>query len=179
MTLERFTAIVDAYGANPERWPDAERAGGLALLELSPEARAARDAAATLDRLLDHAPVAASDPALERSVLARGPRAKVVPLRPKRRLVPVAAFALAAAASLAVWLVNRPAPMPALDPAIVAELGEYETPTDAIASASDFDTAGDVPMFGCDDPDVDCGDVDVSPDKPSATRSHRPKETLV
>lgn len=178
MTLERLTAIIDAYGANPERWPDAERAGGLALLARSPEARAVRDAAAMLDALLDRVPAAASDPELAERVIAQAPRAKVVPLRPKRRLMPVAAVALAAAATLAVWLVRRPAPVPTLDPAIVAELGEYETPTDALASSSDFETVGDVPVFGCDDPDVDCGDADLSTPKPAATGAHRPKETL-
>src|SRR5262249_23203027 len=161
MTPERFATIVDAYGADPERWPNAERASALALLERSHEGGTLRAAAGALDALLDPAPAAVPDPGLERRVLARAPSGGVTPLRPKRRLVPVAAVALAAAASLAVWMVRRPAPAPALDPSIVVELGEYETPTDALASSSDFDATGDVPVFGCDDPDVDCGDADL------------------
>ena len=31
MTLERFTAIVEAYGADPVRWPALERADALDL----------------------------------------------------------------------------------------------------------------------------------------------------
>lgn len=31
-TEQRFKAIIDAYGASPERWPDAERAGATAFM---------------------------------------------------------------------------------------------------------------------------------------------------
>jgi hypothetical protein len=178
MRIERFTLMLDAYGANPDRWPDAERAGALALLEQSAPARELLRSAAALDTLLDRAPPATSDPELARRVLAGAPGAKVVPLRPARRRGFVVALALAAAASLALWLVQRPAAPPALDPAVVADLGEYATPTDALASAGDFDSAGDVPVFGCEDPEVDCDDEDLSAPKPSAMRQHRPKETL-
>jgi hypothetical protein len=178
MTLERFTAMVDAYGATPERWPEAERAGALALLAQSSDARTLRDAAAALDTMLDRAPPATPDAELERRVLARTPRAKVAPLRPRRRTGLVAAVALAAAASLAVWLVRRPAQTPALDPAVVAELGEYDTPTDALASSADLDAAAGVPLFGCEDPDLDCNETDLTTSKPSAMRPHLPKETL-
>lgn len=33
MTLERFTAILDAYGADPARWPGGERAAAIAFAE--------------------------------------------------------------------------------------------------------------------------------------------------
>jgi len=42
MTLQRLQQLLDAYGANPERWPLEERAAALALLEHSTEAQAQR-----------------------------------------------------------------------------------------------------------------------------------------
>ena len=36
MSLERLRALLDAYGANPDRWPPEERMAALALLEQSP-----------------------------------------------------------------------------------------------------------------------------------------------
>lgn len=33
MTLERFTEILDAYGADPARWPEGERAAATAFAE--------------------------------------------------------------------------------------------------------------------------------------------------
>jgi len=53
LSLERAIALLDAYGALPERWPEAEREAMLALLAESPELRTHRDAAANLDSLLD------------------------------------------------------------------------------------------------------------------------------
>ena len=53
LSLERAIALLDAYGALPERWPEAEREAMLTLLAKSPELRAQRDTAAGLDSLLD------------------------------------------------------------------------------------------------------------------------------
>ena len=55
MPLARFQALIESYGAAPERWPEAERAAARALLDRSPEARGARADAALLDRVLDTA----------------------------------------------------------------------------------------------------------------------------
>ena len=52
LSLDRFRAIVDSYGASPDRWPEAERVGALALMGESEEAREMRDAAARLDGVL-------------------------------------------------------------------------------------------------------------------------------
>ncbi len=38
MQFSRFRAIVEAYGANPERWPRGERNAALAFREAEPEA---------------------------------------------------------------------------------------------------------------------------------------------
>jgi hypothetical protein len=78
--LSRFQTIVDAYGAAPERWPDAEREAALALVHSSlPAARALRQARALDDRLVaDGTPHVAEDWALAqlraRIVAAAGPR---------------------------------------------------------------------------------------------------------
>lgn len=74
MNLERFATIVDAYGAEPARWPDAERAAALALLLASTEARARREAASALDGLLATLPPARPSADLREAVLAAAPR---------------------------------------------------------------------------------------------------------
>jgi hypothetical protein len=61
MTRERLLEIIAAYGAEPGRWPAAERSAAEALLATSVEARSAREAALGLDRLLDGLPVPRSD----------------------------------------------------------------------------------------------------------------------
>lgn len=53
LSLERAVALLDAYGALPDRWPEAEREALLALLAKSPELRAQRDTVASFDSLLD------------------------------------------------------------------------------------------------------------------------------
>jgi hypothetical protein len=52
MTLDRLRLLIDAYGADPARWPEPERAGAATLLAASDEARALVAEAAALDRLL-------------------------------------------------------------------------------------------------------------------------------
>ncbi len=52
MNETRLEAIIDAYGAAPERWPNAERAAALALLKRSDRARIAWVEAAALDSLM-------------------------------------------------------------------------------------------------------------------------------
>lgn len=74
MSVERFAAIVDAYGARADRWPVAERAAAEALVAASPEARRLLDAAAGLDRLLDASPAQEPSRALREAVLRAAPR---------------------------------------------------------------------------------------------------------
>jgi hypothetical protein len=56
MTRERLGELLDAYGADAARFPEAERAAALALLATDAEAMQLRAAALSLDELLDHAP---------------------------------------------------------------------------------------------------------------------------
>jgi hypothetical protein len=81
MTLDRLRAIVDAYGADPARWPVAERAAGEALLAGSAGARALVAAAADLDAALDSVPALQPTPAMRAAVLAAAPRPPAPSLR--------------------------------------------------------------------------------------------------
>ena len=51
--LERFTEMIDAYGAEPRRWPAAERSAALAFASADAAAAALLRDAAALDALLD------------------------------------------------------------------------------------------------------------------------------
>ena len=99
--MTRFQALLEAYGAEPGRWPAQERAEAQALLATSAEAAALREAAARLDALLDLAPAPA--PArLSVSALAervtRQAQERIAPYRPLTDWLWVRAAGLAAAA---------------------------------------------------------------------------------
>ncbi len=55
MTERRFARLVAAHGADPDRWPAAERAAGIAWADRHPQAQAALAAERRLDALLDRA----------------------------------------------------------------------------------------------------------------------------
>ena len=110
--MDRLTALIDAYGADPKRWPADERAAGLLLLANSAEARAyARDAEA-LDTLLDRVPLRPTitvDPAAMAAQIARTPaRPAVVRLRSRARIgfFGWANFATLAAAGIVGFMVG-------------------------------------------------------------------------
>jgi hypothetical protein len=69
MTIERFKVLVEAYGANPARWPEAERALAEAFANATPEAQRILSEASALDRLLDAASTAPVTRDLETRVL--------------------------------------------------------------------------------------------------------------
>ena len=75
VTLERLGVLLDAYGAAAERWPDTERAAARWLIAQSAAARARREEAADLDRLLDALPAEAPSSSLAVRVIAAAPRA--------------------------------------------------------------------------------------------------------
>ncbi|WP_248800359.1 hypothetical protein [Pseudomonas sp. MWU13-2105] len=71
MTPERFAYLADAYGADLQRWPAAERAAAQALLERGDTTSLQRlQQARQLDRLLDSYQLAPPDPALARRIAA-------------------------------------------------------------------------------------------------------------
>jgi hypothetical protein len=79
MTPERFTELLDSYGSDPRRWPEAERQAALALAEagLGP----ALDASTELDGWLDAYAVPAPGDALAARILAAAPAPKALPAR--------------------------------------------------------------------------------------------------
>lgn len=111
MRIERFRELLDAYGANPARWPQAERAGALALVATSAEARSLRDAEAAFDVLIDFADTAPVTAQLEARILATLPQTRTRAGLPKflaglwpgrSAWVPASALALSLALGLAV-----------------------------------------------------------------------------
>lgn len=74
MKIERFAELVDAYGADPLRWPEAERLAAQGLAARDPRANALLAEAEALDALFDAAPVEAPSAALMARVLTRRPR---------------------------------------------------------------------------------------------------------
>ncbi|CAG4901724.1 hypothetical protein [Paraburkholderia saeva] len=85
MTPERFHTIVDAYGADPRRWPDEEREAATAWAALHRhQADAVLAASADIDAWLDSQTVAPPDYALQQCVVASAPARR--PLRIHRRM---------------------------------------------------------------------------------------------
>lgn len=71
MTPERFCALLDAYGADLQRWPEAERsAAHLLAAQDVPELRRLLIDAASLDSVLDKHQVALPDDALMRRIVS-------------------------------------------------------------------------------------------------------------
>ena len=108
MGMDRFRELLDAYGAEPRRWPAQERGMAEALIAASPEARALRAKAAGLDVLLDRAqpispPIIDAEALIGRIAAQDQGRGQVVSLQASRRPAPsrfwlkVASLAAAAA----------------------------------------------------------------------------------
>lgn len=74
--LERFEQIIDAYGAEPARWPEAERLQAEALLADNAEARAMVRRAEEIDAWLNAASSHAPSDLLARRVLKAAPGAR-------------------------------------------------------------------------------------------------------
>ncbi len=84
MDFSRLQELLDAYGAEPARWPADERATALALIQDSVEARRRFTAARMFDDVLDrHAPVAPPrfDAATLAARIAATPRPSRAPAR--------------------------------------------------------------------------------------------------
>ena len=172
MTLTRLRALLDAYGANAERWPPAERERAVALLAESSQARALQAATARMDALLDTVAAPQPSPELVRRALAGAPMPRR--LRPRagpRRLMAVAAV-LAAAAAVLIWLLpgrERTGSEPMQQYAIGYQ-GVYTTPTDVLLVPPGLDLSRTAPVVGCTEKGLGCSVSDVSTEKQS--RSH-------
>lgn len=128
MKIERFKTLIETYGANPARWPEAERVAALLFAEQSAEARDALQEAAAFDRLLDTGETEPATRALEDRILATFPERTVRGRAPwlTLRWIPAGAVACSLALGLAVG-----AALPGLagvsdatvDPALIALSG--------------------------------------------------------
>ncbi len=79
MTEERFRALAAAYGADPDRWPDAERSSAAAFLSARPAvARPILAAERRLDEALAAYAAAEPDSALRARIVAAAPRERRV-----------------------------------------------------------------------------------------------------
>ncbi len=70
MTLERFAQLLDIHGADPARFPEAERAAAERLLALSAEARSALEEAQLLDGALGSVESVEPTPELAKRIVA-------------------------------------------------------------------------------------------------------------
>ena len=124
MNRDRFFNIVEAYGAEPRRWPAAERAAALAFAESDPEAAALLRQAADLDAVLDESRPLAPSFALRRRIVdaAPQPRRRSSPLR---WFAPGAGLAAAGVAGVVFGASLLSPPEPSTD-AVLAEADIYE-----------------------------------------------------
>jgi hypothetical protein len=106
IAMDRLREILDAYGASAEKWPAEERAPMLALLNSSARARALRDSACGVDRLLDTLTAPKPSEALAARINAMhpaAPRLRADNRRSWRSPVP-RAVALAASVLIGVFI---------------------------------------------------------------------------
>ena len=73
MDTNRFAELLDAYGADPRRWPANERAAALALAQASTEARRLLEQATATDALLAMPPSIAPSSDLAARIMAQLP----------------------------------------------------------------------------------------------------------
>ena len=117
MNRQKFESIVQTYGADAERWPDAQRADMLALVDADPQARAILGREAALDALLS-----AMEPPVSGALEARirndmetalgGAGASAPAIVPPSEAPPVrqaaGAFVVALAACLTLGIITTP-----------------------------------------------------------------------
>jgi hypothetical protein len=81
MTLTRLADLLEAYGADPQRWPSAERTPAEALLQSDPRAAELQRSALSLDAQLDMFEVAEPSAHLRARVLEIPIRHAAAPAR--------------------------------------------------------------------------------------------------
>lgn len=132
MDLDRLSTLLDAYGADRTRWPEAERAAAWALIENDDKARALYDEARTLDKLLSRASTIEPSPELKAAVLADAGRPRESWLQALWPFGPVwkPVSALAAAIMLGIIAgVVLPDPFGSADVPLESEIGELAMST--------------------------------------------------
>ena len=176
MSLARLRALLEAYGANPDRWPAEERSAALALLAQSPEAQGWRDASAHLDALLDQAPTHEGSAALIERIVAAARARTLTPIRTfppdgrvarrvRARRALAMAMPLAAAAAVVLWLLTKLPRVPVRTAVTLAEIGSYNAPTDALLEVPSVRALDRVPTFGCTGAGLGCLDSEAVKDE--------------
>jgi len=124
MNLARLEEILDAYGADPRRWPAEERAAAEALIAESAEAATLRENAAALDMLMDISTTPGPSPELMARVLvAREPSGWLPVLWPFGPIwQPVSAMAAAAVLGIAIGVTAPDIVIPDYGDSAIAEV---------------------------------------------------------
>jgi len=73
MNMDRLTELLEAYGADPARWPETERPAAQALLAATPAAREMQREMAALDQMLGQPPTIQPDSGLQARILRQLP----------------------------------------------------------------------------------------------------------
>lgn len=124
MELARLAGILDAYGADPSRWPADERVAAETLIARSPEAASLREDAAALDMLMDQSAAPAPSPELMARVLtAREPSGWLSVLWPFGPIwQPATAMAAAAMLGIAIGVAAPDIVIPDYGDSAIAEV---------------------------------------------------------
>ena len=122
MDAARFEELVAAYGAEPRRWPEAERAAAEAFAQTDAGQRVlaeARSLDAALEEAKEEAPISLD---LRRKMLASAPKPQALPWRAVAALAACAVFGVA----LGVGGAQRMGDIRAADAvlALIADTGE-------------------------------------------------------
>ncbi len=140
MTPERFAALAEAYGADINRWPDADRGAARVLAATDAESQATLRAAELLDRALLAAPTYAASRDLFDRVVAEAPR-QAKRTRMMRWLSAIglgAALATAGASGIAVGAAFAPA-------AVLQQLQPFDdTDSDGLQEATNLMNPSDL-----------------------------------
>lgn len=138
--LQRLRELIDAYGAEPRRWPDTERSAALSLLDASPQARGWLAQARATDALLDGAHACPAPAALRERLLASTPssrrdwRASIATLWSELGGWNLAGPALAAGLALGLGMGVGLSPLPAaesMDEDVLFQLAGLDVAADA------------------------------------------------
>jgi len=128
MNRKRLITIIDSYGADAARWPEAERAAALAELSRQPDAEALLAPAGSVDAALTRLKAETADMALPPGFMA-GLRSVPVTVRQRRGWIEVPDWlkawpqlsSLAAAMMLAGFVVGTV--LPTEQPTVEIEMG--------------------------------------------------------
>ena len=143
MELERFRQLIEAYGAEPARWPAAEREAARRLAASDARAAAMLAEAAGLDRLLDQAaplapPIVDAEALIARATAAAQAGAPGAGLRHR----PAGGGRAGSANDRGLWLRAASLAAAALIGFIVGATQLADTSDASAADSSSFDFSG-------------------------------------